>query len=192
MKTFYIFRHGQSTYNLSGRTQGQTNDSVLTPLGEQQALEVGKKLQDKGVEVIISSPLTRAMQTAQLANESLNVPIRQDERFSEVNVGEIEGLHYTVIQEKYGEKYREWRSSDRAYENMRFDGGESKKEVRTRVLDGLKDYADHSPYTRIAVSSHGIMLTQLLIAFEQPAIDIPNGGILELTYDGTFKIQGWV
>lgn len=192
MKTFYIFRHGQSTYNLSGRTQGQTNDSVLTPLGEQQALEVGKKLQDKGVEVIISSPLTRAMQTAQLANESLNVPIRQDDRFSEVNVGEIEGLHYTVIQEKYGEKYREWRSSDRAYENMRFDGGESKKEVRTRVLDGLKDYADHSPYTRIAVSSHGIMLTQLLIAFEQPAIDIPNGGILALTYDGTFKIQGWV
>ncbi len=192
MKTFYIFRHGQSTYNLSGRTQGQTNDSVLTPLGEQQALEVGKKLQDKGVEVIISSPLTRAMQTAQLANESLNVPIRQDERFSEVNVGEIEGLHYTVIQEKYGEKYREWRSSDRAYENMCFDGGESKKEVRTRVLDGLKDYADHSPYTRIAVSSHGIMLTQLLIAFEQPAIDIPNGGILALTYDGTFKIQGWV
>lgn len=192
MKTFYIFRHGQSTYNLAGRTQGQTNDSVLTPLGEQQALEVGKKLQDKGVEVIISSPLTRAMQTAQLANESLNVPIRQDERFSEVNVGEIEGLHYTVIQEKYGEKYREWRSSDRAYENMRFDGGESKKEVRIRVLDGLKDYADHSPYTRIAVSSHGIMLTQLLIAFEQPAIDIPNGGILALTYDGTFKIQGWV
>ena len=192
MKTFYIFRHGQSTYNLSGRTQGQTNDSVLTPLGEEQALEVGKKLQDKGVEVIISSPLTRAMQTAQLANESLNVPIRQDDRFSEVNVGEIEGLHYTVIQEKYGEKYREWRSSDRAYENMRFDGGESKKEVRTRVLDGLKDYADHSPYTRIAVSSHGIMLTQLLIAFEQPAIDIPNGGILALTYDGTFKIQGWV
>ena len=192
MKTFYIFRHGQSTYNLAGRTQGQTNDSVLTPLGEQQARAVGQKLQGRGVEVIISSPLTRAMQTATLANETLNVPIVQDDRFSEVNVGEIEGLHYTVIQEKYGEKYQHWRSSDRQYENMRFDGGESKREVRDRVLAGLKDYADHSPYTHIAVSSHGIMLTQLLIAFEQPAIDIPNGGILELTYDGTFKIQGWV
>ena len=192
MKTFYIFRHGQSTYNLAGRTQGQTNDSVLTPLGEQQAREVGKKLQGRAVEVILSSPLTRAIQTARLANESLQVPMQIDDRFSEVNVGEIEGLHYTVIQEKYGMKYHKWRSSDRQYENMRFNGGESKKEVRTRVLEGLKDYAEHSPYTCMAVSSHGIMLTQLLIAFDQRAIDVPNGGILEITYDGTFAVQGWV
>ena len=43
-KDFYIFRHGQSTYNVTGRIQGQTNDSVLTDLGKEQAKAVGEKL----------------------------------------------------------------------------------------------------------------------------------------------------
>ena len=63
-KDFYIFRHGQSSYNVEGRTQGQTNDSVLTDLGKEQALTVGERLKDKGVEIIVTSPLKRAMQTA--------------------------------------------------------------------------------------------------------------------------------
>ena len=127
-KTFYIFRHGQSSYNLAGRTQGQTNDSVLTELGQQQAVQIGQRLQDKHIELILCSPLVRARQTAELANRSLNVPIIYDNRFIEVNVGEIEGLHYTEIMEKYGEKYQQWRSSDQQFENLRFNGGESKKE----------------------------------------------------------------
>ena len=84
MKHFYIFRHGQSTYNLAGLTQGQTNDSVLTDLGKHQALEVGQKLKDKRIEVVISSPLMRAMQTAKLANQVLQVPILQDKRFCKI------------------------------------------------------------------------------------------------------------
>ena len=86
-KHFYIFRHGQSSYNLAGRTQGRTNDSVLTELGRDQAREVGQKLVGRGVQVIVCSPLVRAQETAKLANLSLGVPIIIDERFVEVNVG---------------------------------------------------------------------------------------------------------
>ena len=96
-KDFYIFRHGQSTYNVAGRTQGQTNDSVLSELGMEQALSVGQRLKGKGIELIATSPLKRAMQTAELANKSLNVPIETDEHFIEVNVGVVEGMHYTEI-----------------------------------------------------------------------------------------------
>lgn len=193
IKNFYIFRHGQSSYNLAGRTQGQTNDSVLTELGKEQAANVGKKLADKGVEVILCSPLKRAEQTAHIANEFLHLPIIFDERFIEVNVGEIEGMHYTEIAAKFGEKYQQWRSSELKYENLRFEGGESKKEVRQRVFAGLNEYAEHSPYNTLAVSSHGIMLTQLLIALGQPATDISNGSILCLTYqDNNWKIKGFI
>lgn len=65
---FYIFRHGESTYNVAGRTQGRTNDSQLTDLGKKQALEIGRRLADKQIEIIVTSPLARAMQTAELAN----------------------------------------------------------------------------------------------------------------------------
>ncbi len=192
-KLFYIFRHGQSSYNLAGRTQGQTNDSVLTPLGKEQAVAVGEKLQDKKIAVILCSPLVRARQTADLANQVLGVSVIEDARFTEVNVGEIEGMHYTDIQAKFGEKYQQWRSSDRRFENLRFEGGESKKEVRERVFSGLNDYALHSPYPVIAVSSHGIMLSQLLLALGQESEEIPNGAVLCLSYrDGLWKVNGFM
>lgn len=192
-KLFYIFRHGQSSYNLAGRTQGQTNDSVLTSLGEEQAVAVGKKLQDKKIAVILCSPLVRAKQTAELANRALKVNIIEDIRFTEVNVGEIEGMHYTDIQAKFGEKYQQWRSSDPRFENLRFEGGESKKEVRERVFSGLNDYALHSPYSVIAVSSHGIMLSQLLLALGREHENIPNGAVLCLSYrDGLWNVNGFV
>lgn len=192
-KYFYIFRHGQSTYNLAGRTQGQTNDSVLTDLGKQQALEIGTKLKDKNIEIILCSPLARAKQTAELANISLHCPIVEDAHFIEVNVGEIEGMHYTEIMNKFGEKYQQWRSCDTKYENLRFIGGESKKEVRQHVFEGLQQYAENSPYSIIAVSSHGIMLTQLLIALGQSGTDVSNGSILCLSYcGGKWQIEGFM
>lgn len=192
-KDFYIFRHGQSSYNLAGRTQGRTNDSVLTQLGREQAREVGQKLKNCGIEVIVTSPLERARETAKLANETLNVPLLVDERFIEVDVGEIEGMHYTEIQEKYGEKYQQWRSLDCKYENMCFEGGETKKQVRQRVFGGLEDYAKNSAYDVIAVSSHGIMLAQVLIAMKVGVVDVKNGAILHICYDkDVWRVVEWL
>ncbi len=192
-KDFYIFRHGQSTYNLAGRTQGRTNDSVLTDLGKSQALEVGKKLKGKNIQAIICSPLNRAKQTAELANQSLNVPVVYDDHFIEVNVGEIEGMHYEDIQAKFGEKYQQWRSLDRKYENLCFKGGETKKQVRERVFEGLNSYANDNKYSALAISSHGIMLDQILLTLGVENEKVANGSILHLEFDnGNWTVKGFV
>lgn len=192
-KDFYIFRHGQSTYNLAGRTQGRTNDSVLTDLGKNQALDVGKKLKNKEIQAIICSPLSRAKQTAELANSELNVPVVYDDHFIEVNVGEIEGMHYTEIQAKYGEKYQQWRSLDRQYEDLCFKGGETKRQVRDRVFEGLNNYVNDNRYSTLAISSHGIMLDQVLLALGVQNQKVPNGSILHLEYDnGDWIVKGFV
>lgn len=47
VKNFYIFRHGQSSYNLEGRIQGHTNNSVLTNQGIDEAHNAASLLQDK-------------------------------------------------------------------------------------------------------------------------------------------------
>lgn len=189
---FYLFRHGQSTFNALGKTQGQTNASVLTDMGHQQAYDIGQRLKDIPLEIIVSSPLKRAQETAQEVLKTHDVPLIFDERFTEVNVGEIEGLHYTVIREKYGEKYDQWRSLDEKYIDLSFKGGETKRDVRKRVFEALNEYALSSKNTHIGISGHGILLSQVLLALGQQADDIKNGSIVHLVYNNEWKFEGFL
>ena len=194
MKHFFLFRHGETTYNIQGLIQGQTNNSVLTPKGIEQAYQVGEKLKKYPIDILISSPLKRAQQTANEVLKSFNfLPIQTDNRFTEVNVGEIEGLHYKIVQEKFKEKYNNWRSLDEKYLDLSFTGGESKRQVRTRVFNGLNEYARNSALNFIAISGHGILISQVLLALKQPIKDVPNGSILHLTYqDNQWNFESFI
>ena len=179
-KDFYIFRHGQSTYNVAGRTQGQTNDSVLTEQGKEQAVLVGKKLKNKEIDIIVTSPLKRAMQTAELANQALNVPVETDEHFIEVNVGVVEGLHYTEIRDKFPDIFEKMHIPGTEFENVCYPEGETRKQVRERVFAGLEMWAQKPNYKTVAVSSHGIMLSQTLTALGLDAVEVKNGAVLHI------------
>ena len=52
-KHFFIFRHGQTTYNLNGYIQGQTNDSLLTDKGKEQAFQIGEKLKHFPLDILL-------------------------------------------------------------------------------------------------------------------------------------------
>ena len=168
VKNFYIFRHGQSSYNVEGKIQGHTNNSVLTDRGIDQAYATADNLKNKDVEIVISSPLRRAKQTGNIVSKVIKVPLQYDERFTEVNVGVAEGMHYTQALEKFGELYRKWRSS--------------KTQVRQRVFSALEQYAQ-SKYNNIAISGHGITLTETLHALNIDKEDVDNGEIIHLQYD---------
>lgn len=183
LKEFYIFRHGESSYNAQGRIQGRTNNSVLTEKGKAQAEKTGAYLADKKIGAILASPLKRALQTAEIVNKFLNVPLIEDEHFIEVNVGVIEGLHHTEATAKYGEDYAKWRAGDIRYAEFCFDGGESKLQVRERVFAGLKYWVEKSDYEVMAVASHGIMLGQVMIALGAPDREVDNGSILHVIYE---------
>lgn len=182
MKHFYIFRHGESTYNISNRVQGHSDDSQLTDKGRKQAQETAIKLHNKNIEIIVSSPLKRAIETGNIVASKLNVPLTTDHRFIEVNVGVIEGLNYDEVMEKYGELYQRWRSSDKDNTDICFENGETKKNVRRRVFEALNFYAEETGYSNIAVSGHGIILIQALLALGEEQNDIPNGSVIHLSY----------
>ena len=82
VKNFYIFRHGQSSYNLEGRIQGHTNNSVLTNQGIDEAHNAASLLQDKKIEIVVSSPLRRAKQTGSIVSKMIKVPLQYDDRFT--------------------------------------------------------------------------------------------------------------
>ena len=191
MSKIYMFRHGQSTFNTKGIIQGHTDGSLLTDLGRQQAVDAGKKLADKNISLIISSPLKRAKETAELVNTSVKAKICTDNCFIEVNVGEAEGITYLEAIKRYGEFYRNWRSNDEKFFDIAIKGGETIRQVRQRIFEGLKKYADTNK--NIAVAGHGIILSQTLAGLGHEAREIDNCSILCLDFDGqNFTVDGFV
>mgnify|MGYP005787675381 FL=1 len=86
-----VTRHGQTDWNALGKLQGQT-DIELNNIGRQQAKETGKLIKDENIDLIITSPLKRAVETAKIINTNFKVNIVEDDRLMERKYGESEGL----------------------------------------------------------------------------------------------------
>ena len=91
-KDFYLFRHGETEYNRLGLRQGQGIDAGLNETGRLQAQKLAVYLEEKEIEVIYTSPLRRARQTAEIAAVRLCIAVISDERLLEGNFGAAEGL----------------------------------------------------------------------------------------------------
>ena len=92
--TFYIFRHGQTDWNINKRLQGKT-DIPLNELGLEQASKLADHMKTLPLDMIVSSPLIRAQKTAELVNQHHKLEIEYDLGLRELDFGEAEGL--TVI-----------------------------------------------------------------------------------------------
>ena len=86
----YITRHGQTDWNAMRHIQGRT-DIPLNEEGRKQAAIVRDGMKDIELDAIISSPLIRAQETADIINEEHKLPILQDERVIERAFGDLEG-----------------------------------------------------------------------------------------------------
>jgi len=97
MKRLYFIRHGLSQGNIDGVWSG-TIDTPLSPLGKQQAKLAGRKAKDLKVDYIISSPLSRAHDTAKIVAKEIGYPtdkIHINELFIERHFGELEGKSWS-------------------------------------------------------------------------------------------------
>ncbi len=92
----YVIRHGQTALNRAHALQGRS-DAPLNDMGVGQAREAGRLLAERGVTLshVFSSPLQRAVQTAELV--APGVPVRCDERLIEMDYGPYEGIDLTNL-----------------------------------------------------------------------------------------------
>ena len=81
-------RHGQSTWNVLDRMQGQTAHPPLTELGRQQASQVAQTLATRGVTRILSSPMVRAQETAAIIGDRLGLPVEVEPLLAEQDLDE--------------------------------------------------------------------------------------------------------
>jgi probable phosphoglycerate mutase len=158
LTTLILIRHGESEWNRAGRIQGQVN-SPLTDLGINQAKAIRDHLSgillNQELE-IYTSPLDRAIQTAEIIAQGIDHPSSKiiiEERLNDFNVGEISG---TFGWDKVAEIFPE-QAQLRLQDPMRFhpSGGESGAEFEARLRSLLEDMMDEG--TLKLMVSHGIV-----------------------------------
>ena len=158
LTTLILVRHGESEWNRDGRLQGQVN-SPLTDLGINQAKAIRDYLSgiilNQELE-IYTSPLDRALQTAEIISQGIDYPSSKiiiEERLNDFNLGEISG---TFGWDKVAEIFPE-QAQLRLQDPMRFhpSGGESGAEFEARLRSLLEDLMDET--TLKLMVSHGIV-----------------------------------
>jgi broad specificity phosphatase PhoE len=167
MTQLCLIRHGQTDWNLEGRYQGQS-DVPLNKNGLAQALSLTEKLNGHSFSAIYSSDLTRARQTAENIADHLGLTVQVEPRLREINQGEWEGVLVEEIISRYAEIWSQ-RTVDPA--SVRPPGGETVREVATRVYAALDDIARLFPNRRVLIVSHGLSIATAICRDK----DIPIG-----------------
>jgi broad specificity phosphatase PhoE len=166
-KNIYLVRHGETDWNREQRFQGQT-DIPLNQLGREQAQVIIPMMSRLKIEAIFSSTLSRAIETAQIANSDLKIEIQKDSRLRETNVGEAEGMTFDQLEQKFGSNgISRWRSYDERDLDFKYTNGESKREMMFRIREVILEIAQNSNRQNIAVFAHGMVMRCLTFVFQQ-------------------------
>ncbi len=155
LSTIYIFRHGQTEDNANFVFSGW-RDSPLTQKGRDQAQILAAKLRDKKIDMLISSPQIRAIDTMKIAmslNKAKNLEIHTDLRIRERSYGVLQGKSKLDIQLENPELLKKIR---RSYD-YQVENGESLAMVVKRVFDFCDEIVPLAKknHINVAVSCHG-------------------------------------
>jgi probable phosphoglycerate mutase len=185
----YLVRHGESTYNVEGRLQGQSDAPELSPLGWQHAEAVAATLGAHSIEAVYSSPLRRAIQTARRVGEVAKLPVVADDRLKEINIGIFEGSLAAEIADHFPRETASWRSQD---PDFRIPGGESRRELMQRAESALRAVRE-AAFGRVAVIAHGGVLAAAIKALlgvpaERNPFMLYNGSISQLDWSNQVKL----
>lgn len=146
----YLIRHGQSAGNAEGRFGGH-GPTPLSDLGVQQAERTANVLAKEGIDVIYSSDLIRAVQTAEPLAKLLDIPINTSEAFRERNVGVLQGLTFDESKRDHPKDY--YALINRNINHVITDG-ESYRQLLKRITGELRTILRTHQRERIAIFSH--------------------------------------
>lgn len=181
----YLIRHGRQNSGLCNV------DVELSLIGRRQAELLGERLISYNIDVLYSSDLLRAVETAEIINEKLLVKHKIDKNLREIDFGKWEGM----TDEYIGENFREFKKErDSLMSDIPFPDGECGQDVFDRAVKVIKEIVD-SGLKNVAVVTHGGLIRSLvagLLTMEQSkklllGLTLENTGITHLYYDDIKK-----
>lgn len=160
MTTVYLIRHGETSNNSEGRCNGCRSDQPLSVRGEQQASALAAYFDAHPVDVVCSSPLTRARQTASLAlrRDMDALTVLPDLR--EVDLGLWDGMLHTEVKERYPE---EWYNSKHRASISVYPGGESSVDAAERIFEAFLHILREHRGKSVAIVAHSTILALLTL-----------------------------
>jgi len=164
----FACRHGETEWNLIEKQQGHLN-SPLTSKGVLQAQLLADGLIDRHIDILFSSDLGRALQTAEIIAKKLSLEIYADRRIRERHLGIMQGLTRREFADRYPDEALRFDSGDPDYV---LPGGESARQLFDRCINCAEDLAVCYPGKNVLIVGHGGVLS----SFFRKSIDAPLGG----------------
>ena len=165
----YIVRHGQTVWNACKRLQGRT-DIELNEKGRELAGETGRNLEGTHFDIIYSSPLIRAYETACLIRGHRNIPIIRDDRLMELCFGIYEGRDFSKLLEDENDPFHYFFESPEKY--VAPEEGETFKHLCERAKDFMQEVieplatadsiAGKPAPERVMIVAHGALLAGMM------------------------------
>ncbi|MGZ5477781.1 MAG: histidine phosphatase family protein [Thermoanaerobaculia bacterium] len=168
-----LVRHGETEHNLAGIVQGWS-DSELSERGRQQVARLAERLKTFEADVIFSSPLQRAMTTAQLIAGATGLEVRTLDGLREMNYGRWEGQSFLDIRKTDESIYRRWVADS----SFACPEGESHDDVLARVRGALDSLNEAK---RPIVVAHGTAIRIAATAL----LDLPLSASRSFAQDNT-------
>lgn len=131
-----FLRHAQAKNNVERILAGRTEGFPLTQTGLQQAEKIASFLQPLGISAIYSSPIERALDTAQIVANKLDLACKVDHRLTEIEMGSFSGMEYEDMFTKYGNVFLKFYQDNPI---IKKNGVETFSSVKKRVLE-MVDY----------------------------------------------------
>ncbi|MDQ0895079.1 histidine phosphatase family protein [Agromyces ramosus] len=174
-----LIRHGQTDWNLALRMQGRT-DIPLNDTGREQARVAASVLANEPWDVVVSSPLGRARETAEIIAATLGVPLGASyDELVEQDFGVAEGTHVAELETR-------WPDRD-------FAGKEPDDAVGPRGIRGLERIALDHPRARVLAVAHGTLIRYTLAAitghetWHYPKLDNASSSLVRFT-DASWRV----
>lgn len=152
-----LVRHGETDWNTAGRLQG-LSDSDLNETGRLQSRALAERLAGERVDALWTSPLLRAVETAEALAETLRLTPIVHHGLRERDVGTWGGLAYADVARRFPDEWERVQSG----EDLPVGGGETKAAVQARMLEAIDVIGAAHAGGRVVVVSHGLALKTLV------------------------------
>lgn len=153
--SLWLSRHGETVWHSENRYAGGDSDIDLTATGHEQAADLGRWSERHGVEVVVSSPVRRAQETAQPSASAIGVDLVVCPGLKEVAFGVAEGRTAAEIESADAEVMAAFRADPVAHP---FPGAESAADAAARGARTLREIAADHHGRKVLVVAHNTLL----------------------------------